>query len=127
MLAVVTGLEVSSLDGNDFLGLPDTYSQKSIPATKGNIPLQEDVDTWPHLRQVLLPKIDAEIGLLIGTNAPKAMEPWQVIASVDDGPYAVRTRLGWTVNGPLTGRHWPQYNKWADTGFSQPHISYQTG
>lgn len=29
------------------------------------------------------------------------MEPWEVVNSVNDGPYAVRTRLGWTVNGPL--------------------------
>lgn len=98
---IVSGLEVGSLDCNDFLGLPDTFSQKTIPATKGNIPLQEDVDKWPHLQEVLLSEIDAEIGLLIGTNAPKAIEPWQVIASVEDDPYAVRTRLGWTINGPL--------------------------
>ncbi len=45
--------------------------------------------------------MDAEIGLFIGTNAPKAIEPWQVIASADDGPYAIRTRLGWTINEPL--------------------------
>ncbi|KAJ8366529.1 hypothetical protein AAFF_G00350830, partial [Aldrovandia affinis] len=31
------------------------------------------------------------------------MEPLQVVSSVDDGPYAVRTILGWTVNGPLRG------------------------
>ncbi|KAK5866387.1 hypothetical protein PBY51_020583 [Eleginops maclovinus] len=31
------------------------------------------------------------------------MEPLQVVNSVDDGPYAVRTILGWTVNGPLRG------------------------
>lgn len=29
------------------------------------------------------------------------MEPWQIINSQDNGPYAVRTRLGWVVNGPL--------------------------
>lgn len=27
----------------------------------------------------------------------------QVVNSVDNGPYAVRTILGWTVNGPLRG------------------------
>lgn len=39
--------------------------------------------------------------MLIGANVPKAMEPWKVASSVSDGPYAVRTELGWTVNGPL--------------------------
>ncbi|TWW62354.1 hypothetical protein D4764_04G0010010 [Takifugu flavidus] len=45
--------------------------------------------------------MQAEVGLLIGANVPKAMEPLQVVNSVDNGPYAVRTILGWTVNGPL--------------------------
>ncbi|KAI8512020.1 hypothetical protein Bbelb_111200 [Branchiostoma belcheri] len=31
------------------------------------------------------------------------MEPWQVINSEGEGPYAVRTILGWSVNGPLRG------------------------
>lgn len=48
-----------------------------------------------------LPSVQAEVGLLIGANVPKAMEPLQVVNSVDDGPYAVRTILGWTINGPL--------------------------
>ncbi|KAK7926338.1 hypothetical protein WMY93_008648 [Mugilogobius chulae] len=29
------------------------------------------------------------------------MEPWQIINSQGNGPYAVRTLLGWVVNGPL--------------------------
>lgn len=48
-----------------------------------------------------IPHIDAEIGPLIGTNVLKAMEPEEVIRSVNNGPYAVRTVLGWTVKGPL--------------------------
>ncbi len=100
---IVTGLEISSLDGDEFIELSEVYSQKAIPVTKDNIPRQEDVNSWPHLKDVKLPTIQAEVGLLIGANVPKAMEPLQVISSVDDGPYAVRTILGWTVNGPLRG------------------------
>lgn len=48
---------------------------------------------------VHLPEIDSEVEL----NVPKALEPLQVIRSVDDGPYAIKTILGWTVNGPLGG------------------------
>ena len=33
---------------------------------------------------------------------PKALEPWTIINSQGNGPYAVKTSLGWTVNGPLT-------------------------
>ena len=37
----------------------------------------------------------------IGTNAPKVLEPWRVINSKGNGPFAVKTLLGWVINGPL--------------------------
>ena len=45
--------------------------------------------------------IYSDFGLLIGVNVPKAMEPWDVISSADEGPFAVKTVLGWVINGPL--------------------------
>ncbi|KAL7833114.1 hypothetical protein SRHO_G00301320 [Serrasalmus rhombeus] len=100
---IVNGLEISSLDGNQFIPLSEVFSQKNIPVTKDNIPQQEDVNRWPHLKDVKLASIQSGIGLLIGANVPKAMEPLQVVNSMDDGPYAVRTVLGWTINGPRRG------------------------
>lgn len=100
---IVNGLEISSLDSEHFIQLSEVYTQKLIPVTKDNIPRQEDVDSWPHLKDVKLPVVQANIGLLIGANVPRAMEPLEVVKSVDNGPYAVRTILGWTINGPLRG------------------------
>ncbi|KAL3987991.1 21S rRNA GM methyltransferase [Sarotherodon galilaeus] len=82
---IVSGLEISSLDSDDFFELPEMYSHSDIPASADNAPSQD------------------YIGLLIGANAPKAVEPWQVIASENGGPYAVKTRLGWTISEPLQG------------------------
>ncbi|KAK2920579.1 hypothetical protein Q8A73_000064 [Channa argus] len=98
---MVTELEVGHLNSNTFIELKEVFSQKAIPVSRNNIPRQEDIDKWPHLKGVQVPLIDAAIGLLIGTDAAKMMEPKEVIPSVDDGPFAVRTILGWTVNGPL--------------------------
>ena len=97
----INGLEVSSLEGNDFLKLPPLYTQTEIPVTKEQIPTQVDVQEWSYLKEVKLPYIDADIGLLIGNDAAKFMEPWSVINSKGNGPYAVKTRLGWVVNGLL--------------------------
>lgn len=69
--------------------------------TKRNILSQNDLNRWPYLKEIQLQKIDADVELLIGVDAPKAMEPWQIINSQGNGPYAVRTLLGWVVNGPL--------------------------
>ncbi|TWW60961.1 hypothetical protein D4764_05G0010510 [Takifugu flavidus] len=97
----VPDLELSSLEGNDFIELTEVFAQKVIPVSKENILTQEEVDKWPHLLGVRIPSIEADVGLLIGTDVAKALEPEEVIRSVKDGPYAVRTALGWTVNGPL--------------------------
>lgn len=97
----ITGLQVGDLDGNNFIELHKTYTQTKIPVTKRNILSQNDLNRWPYLKEIQLQKIDADVELLIGVDAPKAMEPWQIINSQGNGPYAVRTLLGWVVNGPL--------------------------
>ncbi|XP_035660814.1 uncharacterized protein LOC118405422 [Branchiostoma floridae] len=100
---VLEDLEVSDLGRENIIPIATAYTQEKIPASKKNIISTEDLKDYPYLREVELPEIDAEIGLLIGNNVPKAVEPWQVINSQGDGPYAVRTLLGWSVNGPLKG------------------------
>ena len=50
-----------------------------------------------------IPDIDESIpaGLLIGGNCVKALEPCSVISSENNGPCAIRTRLGWCIVGPM--------------------------
>ena len=43
--------------------------------------------------------MNTEVGLLIGNNVPKAMEPLQVINSQNEGPFACRSIIGWMVFG----------------------------
>ena len=94
---------MSELHDNTITALPELYIQKAMPVTKNNIPNKRDLANWPYLQDLKLPTIDADISLLIGTNAPKVMEPLQVINSQGEGPYTVRTLHGWVVNGPLRG------------------------
>ena len=102
--SIVRGLEIAGLDRNNFCDLPGLYTQQTLPVHKGNITRQCDIEQWPHLSSVHLPEVDLEIELLIGLDVPKALEPLNVIRSTGDGPYAVETMLGWTVNGPLGGK-----------------------
>lgn len=97
----IKGLEVCGLKENIYIDIPEIYTHKDIPVSKESIPVPEDLENWPHLQGIQLPHIDADIGLLIGCDVHKAMEPWEVIHSEDNGPYAVRTILGWVINGPL--------------------------
>ena len=100
---IVSDLEVAGLDTDCFCELPDIFTQKSMPVHQSNIPRQEDLRRWPHLEHVQITGIDSGVDLLIGINVPKALEPWEVVRSIEGGPYAVKTLLGWTVNGPLRG------------------------
>ncbi len=100
---VITGLEISGLDKNNFIQLPDVFTQKEMPVTRENIPTKKDFTRWPYLQNVDIPEIDGNIELLIGTNASKIIEPWEIINSQGEGPYAVKTLVGWVINGPLRG------------------------
>lgn len=99
----LTGLEVSDLDGSDFHLLPEVLTQSKMPVTVDNMMTSEELAKWPHLSKVKIQRIKANVDLLIGTNAPKILEPWEVLNSCGNGPYAVKTVLGWVVNGPLNG------------------------
>ena len=98
---ILTDLEVSGIEDNNFIALSKVFTQKRIPVSRENVPLQKEVEKWPYLSEVRLPHIDADVELLIGTKEYSILEPWKVIPSKDNGPYAVKTALGWILNGPL--------------------------
>ena len=99
---VTGGLEASDVDGVRSIPLPPLYTLDNLPVSRDEIPTQSDVDEWPHLHSISLPEAgqQVEVGLLIGNNCPKALEPLEVVSSEDGGPYAVRTAFGWTIAGP---------------------------
>ncbi len=98
----------TGFDGNpaEILKLPKTYTRLHLPIGRHNIPTQERIEHWKHLKDIIneIPKIDNNIpiGLLVGGDCAKAMEPHKVIPSSNGGPYAVRTPLGWCVSGPVS-------------------------
>ncbi len=48
----LSGLEVSGLDSDYFIKLPETFTQSSIPVSQENIPREEDIKKWPYLKDV---------------------------------------------------------------------------
>ena len=101
---LVRDLLVSDLDENEYVSLPMLYTPPEIPVSGDDIPTQDDIDQWPHLQGVFIPNVHAEVGLLIASDVPEALDPLEIKHSQEGGPYATRTRIGWAVNGPL-GRH----------------------
>ena len=80
------------------------YSRPSLPVSTNAIGTQEDVTRWPHLKGITVPNIEAEIGLLIGSDVPQVLQPIEVRESKNGGPFATRTVFGWVLNGPWDGQ-----------------------
>jgi len=103
--SVVNGLHVCAVHGSEYITIPKAYVQDSIPVDVTDIPTRENLRYWPHLKhlEAEMPERDPDIpvGLLIGVNCPKALEPIQVIAGTGTSPFAVKTSLGWCVSGPM--------------------------
>lgn len=79
----LTGLEISNLIGKQFYDLPEVYTQKRMPVSTDNIIKEEELAKWPYRDGVDVPRIQAD--LLIGTNASKMLEPWEVVNSYGNG------------------------------------------
>lgn len=105
----VNGLRVSPVDGKASLLLPKTFTQEELPINVHEIPSHDALKQWPHLTRLLSKMPDRDetipVGLLIGANCPKALEPLDVIPSQLGGPFAMRTVLGWCVSGPIRSTH----------------------
>ena len=97
----VVSLVVHNLQEDEFIDLPSVLSTPALPITCDDIPKQEDVKRWPHLDGIYIPKVEAQVGLLIENDNPKALEPRDIKQSRRKGPFAVITVFGWTINGPL--------------------------
>jgi len=42
----------------------------------------------------------SQVDILLGVNTPEAVKPLEIVSGQWNEPYAVRSALGWTVNGP---------------------------
>ena len=100
--SIVVSLEVFDLQEENIVELPVVFIRPKLPVSVETTAKQEDLDRWPHLSDVTIHTIEADVGLLIGSDVPEAMEPKEVRSSKNGGPYATRTVFSWVVNGPLS-------------------------
>lgn len=95
-------LDVSSASGVGDVHLTGVWTVKRLPITTKSAARKEQVSKIPHLSDVDVPDVNVnDVMLLIGTDSPDAHVPLEVRAGASGQPYAVRTRLGWAVRGPV--------------------------
>ena len=77
-----------------------------MPVDKEDIAKPSKLKQWNHLESIvgkMSQREDISIGLLIGTNCTKALEPIDIIPSKNDGPYTFKTKFDWCIVGPVNG------------------------
>ncbi len=98
----VATLEVEGRDCDQKITLPCVYSRPSLAISAENLITQKQLERWPHLQNYRVPEIKkSEVSLLIGQDCPRATRPLETVGEDLDEPYAMRTGLGWAINGPV--------------------------
>ncbi|KAK3737845.1 hypothetical protein QZH41_004783 [Actinostola sp. cb2023] len=99
----VKGLVLKNLERDVRIPLPKLFTRESIPFKSSQIPKPEVAMQWSHLKGIagnIMPyRADLEVGMLIGTNCPKAIKPREILPGSDNDPYGIRTDLGWGIVG----------------------------
>ena len=101
-------LQVGEINGDIFIDLTEVYIKDSIPISEHDIPTQEDLKKWSHLKSIKLPELESDnnediciprVSVMIGNNVPAATQPLQTITGRLGEPYATKSPLGWLVYG----------------------------
>ena len=101
--ARVVSLKVSSLYGNEELTIPQVFARPNLHLSSSNLVTEAEVQKWPHLKDLPLHHAEMDdVTLLIGQDCPEALMPLTTIPGGKGEPYAVMTRLGWSVSGPVS-------------------------
>ena len=101
----IEGVKVTGMHGDiGWLALPKLYSRREIPVDKEETATTTKIREWKCLQPIsneIVQNDDVHVGLLIGANCMKGLEPTRILQSQDGRPYAYKTRLGWCVKGTI--------------------------
>ena len=105
------GLRVCNQLGlnQEWISLPKAYTKEDLPVDSWEVATAQKLKKWKHLScvadEVIKDDQNINVGLLIGANCTRALEPIKVIPSRNNGPYAMKTVLGWCIVGPISYRN----------------------
>ncbi|XP_030849736.1 uncharacterized protein LOC115927700 [Strongylocentrotus purpuratus] len=98
----VVSLKVAAKSSSRMVNLSKVYTKTDININSDHLLMKEDVDKLQHLTDVDFPSTTKlQVDLLIGQDYPELICPLEIRRGEPRDPYAVRTVLGWTLNGPV--------------------------
>ena len=113
--ATVVNLQVSGPDTESEiqspLSLVTVLAVDEFPHLMSSITIKEEIQKYDHLRDLPAPTtVNNDVTLLIGQDNPHILAPLEVRRGSNKEPYAVKTALGWTINGPVDSKKNHQKN-----------------
>ena len=98
----IVDLTVTSMDGQGKLELRSVCSKDRLPMMMDSAATTADANLWPLLRGLSIPRASTDhVTLLIGQDNSEAFFPLTTIHGWRNEPYAVKTLMGWILNGVL--------------------------
>ena len=103
---MISGLKIARRwnSSKDWLELQDTYTKKYLPVGKEDAATPSKSKQWGYLERIfdnINEDDNISVRIVIGANCTKALEPVDVIPTENNGTYAVKTRIGWCIVGPV--------------------------
>jgi len=95
-------LSVQSVNGGEWLDLPDVVVVDDIPVKPNVMPSSQVLSKYRHLSNLDFSQLENNsVQLLIGANVPKAFRVEDIRTAPDScSPDAIRSPLGWSLLGP---------------------------
>ena len=97
-------MTVSDMEEQNVIQLKTVYTRDELPISMMNGADGDEIRRWPHLQGIkIYDATNSQVDLLIGQDCPEALMPLEVrsCGEPSTAPYAVRTVLGWTIQGPV--------------------------
>ena len=101
--SVTASLVIKGLENSASVDVPQAFDVKNLNVSKDAIAKQEDIKSLTYLNDLTLPMRfeDCTVNLLIGVDVPEALQPEEIRTGEKGEPFAVKTKFGLTLNGPL--------------------------
>ena len=95
----IKDLKVAQIGNEDkkcWSDLPKHFQRDSFPVDSEEIVTPDQIKKWGYLDGIAtsIPDKNVEVGLIIGVNCVKALEPLEFIPIRKNGPYAYKISLG---------------------------------
>ena len=103
-VSIVSGISCGKEGPVEWTEVPKAYSRSFLPAEREDIATPNKIKKWKYLNPItteITQDDDIEVGMLIGTNCMKALEPVETIDNEDGGSFAHKSKLGWFIIGPI--------------------------